>query len=80
MSLYNLTGCLFELDRRQEALVAIAESVELYRSLFAGRPKRFTSELVRSLDTAADVLSRQGRYWEALAAAAEAAELRCRSA
>jgi len=60
------------LGRREEALAAAEEAVELYRALASARPDAFTPNLAGSLNNLAAMLSGLGRREEALAAAEEA--------
>jgi tetratricopeptide (TPR) repeat protein len=75
MSLNNLANRLSELGRREEALAAAQEAVQIRRALAAARPEAFTPDLARSLSNLAAMLSELGRREEALAAAQEAAAL-----
>jgi tetratricopeptide (TPR) repeat protein len=67
---------LSALGRREEALAATAEAVELRRTLAAARPDAFLPDLASSLNNLGIRLSALGRREEALAATAEAVELR----
>lgn len=67
-SLNNLGGTLSELGRREEALAATAEAVELYRQLAAQRPDAFRPDLARSLGAHGSALAGSGH----LAAARDA--------
>ena len=66
---------LSELGRREEALAAAQEAVDIRRALAAARPEAFTPDLAGSLNNLAGALSELGQREEALAAAQEAAEL-----
>ena len=75
MSLNNLANRLSELGRREEALKAAEEAVQIRRALAAARPEAFTPDLAMSLNNLANRLSELGRREEALKAAEEAADL-----
>ena len=77
-SLNNLGNVLSDLGRREDALAAAQEAVEIYRRLAAERPDAFRPDLAGSLNNLAQLLSDLGRREEALAAAQEAVEL-CRA-
>jgi tetratricopeptide (TPR) repeat protein len=53
MSLTNLGAMLSGLGRREDALAATGEAVEIYRRLAAARPDAFEPDLARSLWAAA---------------------------
>jgi tetratricopeptide (TPR) repeat protein len=81
-ALGNVANCfgslgvrLSKLGRREEALAASQEAVDLYRQLAAARPDAFLPELARSLNNTGVMLSDLGRREEALAAAQEAVDL-----
>jgi tetratricopeptide (TPR) repeat protein len=76
MWLNNLAGRLSHLGRREEALAAIEEAVQLYRGLAGARRDAFTPDLAMSLNNLAGMLSNLGRREEALAAIEEAVQLR----
>ena len=50
-SLNNLAARLAGLGRREEALAAIQEAIDLYRELAAARPDAFRPDLAKSLNT-----------------------------
>jgi tetratricopeptide (TPR) repeat protein len=62
---------LFALDRREEALEAAREAVELYRRLAAQHPDAFLPDLARSLGAYGLVLRGMGRSAESAATFAE---------
>jgi len=66
-SVHNLSGCLGDMGRREDALVAIEEAVELYRALAAAQPPYHSAELAALLDARASLLGVVGRNREALA-------------
>ena len=66
---------LSEIGRREDALVAAEEAVDLHRRLAAERPDAFTPDLATSLNNLANRLSGLGSREEALAAAEEAVGL-----
>jgi len=72
--LNNLGIRLGDLGRREEALEAAREAVEIYRSLAAERPDAFRPDLAMSLNNLGTFLSELGRREEALEAAREAVE------
>ena len=78
MSLNTLAVRLSELGRREEALAAAQEAVQIRRALTRARPEAFTPGLATSLYNLATRLSALGRREEALAAAQEAADLATR--
>ncbi len=71
----NLAATLSVLGRREEALAAAAEAVNLYRRLTAERPDALSPGLAMSLNNLAKSLSELGRREDALAAGEEAADL-----
>jgi tetratricopeptide (TPR) repeat protein len=71
-----LVNVLSALGRREEALAAAQEVVDIRRDLARARPEAFTPDLAMSLNILANVLSALGRREEALAAAQEAEHLR----
>ncbi len=75
-SLNNLGIRLSELGRREEALAATQEAVEIYRQLAQANPQAFLPNLARSLNNLGNRLSALGRREEALAATQEAVEIR----
>jgi tetratricopeptide (TPR) repeat protein len=76
MSLNNLGASLRDLGRREEALKATGEAVELYRRLAQRHSDAFQSGLAMSLNNLGPLLSEMGRREEALKATVEAVELR----
>ena len=64
-----------DLGRREEALSAIEQAVELRRSLASERPAIFNPELAVSLNNLSRCLSDMGRREDALAATNQAAQL-----
>ena len=79
-SLNNLSGRLSDLGRREDALAAIEEAVEIYRRLAAQRPDAFAPNLASSLNNLSGCLSDLGRREDALAAIEEAVDIRRRLA
>ena len=71
----NGAGYLSDLGRREEALAAAQEAVNIRRDLARARPEAFTPDLAMSLNNLANVLAALGRREEALAAAQEAEHL-----
>ncbi|WP_272499213.1 tetratricopeptide repeat protein [Actinomadura litoris] len=72
----RLATVLAQLGRREEALEAATEAVNIRRGLAEVQPDVFLSELAGSLDTRSGCLSDLGRREEALRAIAEAVEIR----
>jgi tetratricopeptide (TPR) repeat protein len=72
MSLNNLGNRLSELGRREEALQAAEEAVEIRRGLAETRPDALLPDLAGSLNNLGNRLSELGRREEALQAAEEA--------
>lgn len=66
---------LSNLGRREEALKASAEAVEIYRELAAQNRDAFLPDLARSLSSLGDVLIASGRAGESVAAYTECATL-----
>ena len=66
---------LSDLGRREEALAASQEAVDLYRQLAAARPDAFLPDLAMSLNNLGIRLSDLGRREEALAASQEAVDI-----
>jgi tetratricopeptide (TPR) repeat protein len=64
-----------ELGRREQALAAIEQAVEIRRGLAAARPDAFLPDLASSLNNQSNTLSELGRREDALAAIEEAVEL-----
>jgi tetratricopeptide (TPR) repeat protein len=64
------------MDRREEALDAIQESVEIYRKLAMENPVEFNSDLARSLHDLSICMSDMGHRDEALDTNQEAVEIR----
>jgi tetratricopeptide (TPR) repeat protein len=75
MSLNNLGADLSEMGRREEALQATQEAVDLYRRLAAQHPDAFLPNLAASLNNLGNRLSELGRREEALQATQEAVDL-----
>ncbi|KZP14494.1 TPR-like protein [Athelia psychrophila] len=75
MSLNNLSNCLSDYGRQQEALVAIQEAVGLFRARATERPAAFNAALANSLNNLSNRLSDHGRQEEALAVIEEAVGL-----
>jgi tetratricopeptide (TPR) repeat protein len=71
-SLNNLGIRYSDLNRREDALKASEEAVDIYRALAKDRPDVFRPDLARSLSVLSDVLAAMGRRAEAAAAAQEA--------
>jgi len=78
--LSNLGLRLGDLGRREEALAASQEAVDVYRRLAQTRPDAFLPDLATSLNNAGAMLSNLGKREEALAASQEAVEIRRRLA
>ncbi|UJW32438.1 tetratricopeptide repeat-containing serine protease family protein [Saccharothrix sp. AJ9571] len=78
--LNNLSNRLSELGRREEALDAITEAVEIRRRLAEQHPDAFLPDLAGSLNNLSNRLSELGRREEALDAITEAVEIRRRLA
>ena len=74
--LNNLSNHLSWLGRREDALKAIEEAVDLYRNLAAQRPDAFNADLTSSLNNLSTCLSVLGRREDALKASEEAVEIR----
>ncbi|MGD0764155.1 MAG: tetratricopeptide repeat protein [Roseiarcus sp.] len=74
-SLSNLGVRLGALGRREDALAATQEAVEILRRLAADRPDAFLPDLAASLNNLGHRLWELGRREEALAAASEATEI-----
>ncbi|MGF1453934.1 MAG: tetratricopeptide repeat protein [Alphaproteobacteria bacterium] len=67
---------LSALGRREEALTATLEAVDLYRALAEARPQAVLPDLATSLNNLGNRLSDLGRREEALTATLEAVEIR----
>jgi tetratricopeptide (TPR) repeat protein len=80
MSLSNLSNGMSHLGRREEALAATQEEVDIYRRLAATHPDAFLPDLAISLSNLGSNLSQLGRREEALAATQEAVDIRRRLA
>jgi tetratricopeptide (TPR) repeat protein len=74
-SLSNLGVRLGALGRREEALAASQEAVDIYRRLAQTRPDAFLPDLASSLNNLGGDLSNLGRREEALAASQEAVDI-----
>lgn len=74
-ALNQLGICLSEAGRREEALEAIREAVDIDRRLADQQPDAFRSALASSLNNLGNSLSSMGRRDEALAAALEAVDI-----
>ncbi|MET7704058.1 tetratricopeptide repeat protein [Streptomyces sp. NPDC005485] len=74
-SLNDLSIRLAALGRREEALAATTESVEIYQELAQMRPDAFRPDLATSLNNHSNQLSALGRREEALAATTESVEI-----
>ncbi|KDQ11389.1 hypothetical protein BOTBODRAFT_459700 [Botryobasidium botryosum FD-172 SS1] len=79
IALISISERLAYMDRREEALLAIQEAVELLR-LFEGEPTSFKRNLASSLYDLSTRLSDVGRREDALAASRESVDLRRRLA
>ncbi|HWN52788.1 MAG TPA: tetratricopeptide repeat protein, partial [Xanthobacteraceae bacterium] len=75
MSLNNIGVHLGNLGRREEALAASQEAVDIYRRLAQTRPDAFLPDLASSLNNHGIRLSNLGRREEALAASQEAVDI-----
>jgi tetratricopeptide (TPR) repeat protein len=75
MSLSNTGAMLSSLGRREEALAASKEAVDIYRALAEGFPEAFLPNLAMSLSNTGAMLSSLGRREEALAASKEAVDI-----
>jgi tetratricopeptide (TPR) repeat protein len=73
--LRNLGNRLSALSRREEALAAAQEAVDIYRRLAKTRPDTFLPDLAKSLNNFGAMLSNLGRREEALAATQEAVDI-----
>ncbi|MHC4357022.1 MAG: tetratricopeptide repeat protein, partial [Planctomycetota bacterium] len=73
--LNNLGPRLSDLGRREDALTAAQEAVEIYRRLAKDRPDAFLPDLAMSLNNLGNRLSELGRREDALTAAQEAVEI-----
>jgi tetratricopeptide (TPR) repeat protein len=74
--LHNLGGALSALGRREEALEAAQEAVEVYRKLAEANPQAFLPNLAMSLNNLGNGLSALGRREQALETAQEAVDIR----
>jgi tetratricopeptide (TPR) repeat protein len=74
-SLNNISIGLSNLGRREEALAASQEAVDIYRRLAQTRPDAFLPDLAGSLNNSGKDLSKLGRREEALAASQEAVDI-----
>jgi tetratricopeptide (TPR) repeat protein len=75
MSLSNLGIRLSNLGRREEALAASQEAVDIYRRLAQTGPDAFLPDLATSLSVMSDVLAALDRHGEAAQAATKALEI-----
>ncbi|KAF7966283.1 hypothetical protein HWV62_39249 [Athelia sp. TMB] len=75
-SLNTLSTCLSSLGRMEDALMAVQESLALYRPLTAEQPTAFNAELANSLHSLFFCLENLGKQEEALTAIGEAVVLR----
>jgi hypothetical protein len=71
MSLNNLGRDLSNLGRREEALAATQETVDIYRHLAQTRPDAFLPDLTRSISVMTGVLAALDRHDEAARMATE---------
>ena len=71
-ALNNQSNRLADLGRREDALTAIAEAVQIRRALAAARPDAFRPDLAMSLNNQSNRLANLGRREDALIASAEA--------
>ncbi|HEV8579755.1 MAG TPA: tetratricopeptide repeat protein [Thermoanaerobaculia bacterium] len=71
----HLGNRLSDLGRREDALVATREAVEIYRQLAQLRPDAFRPDLATSLNNLGNRLSDLGRREDALVATREAVEI-----
>ena len=67
---------LAELGRREDALTAITEAVQIRRELAAARPDAFRPDLAMSLTNQSNRLAELGRREDALTAITEAVQIR----
>ena len=74
-SLNNLGLDLSDLGRREEALAASQEAVEIRRRLAAARPDDFLPDLARSVSALSDAFAAVDRHEEAAQAATEALDI-----
>jgi tetratricopeptide (TPR) repeat protein len=74
-SLANLGVRLGDLGRREEALAASQEAVDIYRRLAQTRPDAFLPDLATSISVMSDILAALDRYGEAAQAATQALEI-----
>jgi tetratricopeptide (TPR) repeat protein len=75
MSLNNLGAMFSNLGRREEALAASQEAVDIRRRLAQTRPDAFLPDLAMSLNNLGAMFSNLGRREEALAASQEAVDI-----
>src|ERR687896_682723 len=71
MALNNQSGRLADLGRREQALAAINEAVEVYQQLAEARPDAFLPDLARSLLVRGMVFSQMGNLADALSSLSE---------
>ena len=74
-AIHKISNRLSYLGRREDALEASLESVDLRRRLAADRPATFNTDLAKSLNSLSHCLSDLGRRGDALAAILEAVDL-----
>ena len=80
MSLNNLSIRLAEAGRRDEALTASQDAVDIHRRLAAANPAAYEPDLATSLNNLSVDLADAGRRDEALTAIQDAVEIRRRLA
>ena len=72
----SLSRCLANIGRHDEALKAVREATNLYRTLAQRNPATYTPELAASLNNLANYLDSNGQQREALTTAQEAVSIR----
>jgi tetratricopeptide (TPR) repeat protein len=75
-ALNNAANYLSAVGRREEALAAAKETVQIRRELASARPEAFKPDLAMSLNNLAPMLSALGQREDALTAAKEAVQIR----
>ena len=75
LSLSNLSRCLSNLDRWEDALLAVEEAVRILRPLAANYPTVFRPPLARSLTALSGIFSYLGRMPEVIQAVGDAVRL-----